>query len=64
MADLSAATDLLVRHLKRDSHPGRGSTADPGRSADAVLVVLWGRGETWTVLTACRDMFRFDRAHT
>ena len=63
MADLSAATDVLVRHLKRDRIPAvvrRPIRALGGES----LVVLWGRGETRTVLTACRDMFRFDRAHT
>ena len=62
MADLSAATDLLVRHLERDRIPGvvrRPILALGGES----LVVLWGRGETRTVLAACRDMFRFDRAH-
>ena len=63
MADLSAATDLLVRHLKRDRIPAVVRRPIPALGGES-LVVLWGRGETRTVLTACRDMFRFDRAHT
>ena len=63
MADLSAATDLLVRHLKRDRIPAVVRRPIPALGGES-LVALWGRGETRTVLTACRDMFRFDRAHT
>ena len=63
MADLCAATDLLVRHLKRDRIPAVVRRPIPALGGES-LVVLWGRGETRTVLTACRDMFRFDRAHT
>jgi len=62
MADLSAATDLLVRHLERDRIRAVVRRPIPALGGES-LVVLWGRGETRTVLAACRDMFRFDRAH-
>ena len=62
MADLAAATDLLVRHLKRDRIPAVVRRPSPALDGES-LVALWGRGETRTVLAACRDMFRFDRAH-
>ena len=62
MADLSAATDLLVRHFERDRIPAVVRRPIPALG-DESLVALWERGETRTVLAACRDMFRFDRAH-
>ena len=62
MADLFAATDLLVRHLERDRIPAVVRRPIPTLGGES-LMVLWGRGETRTVLAACRDMFRFDRAH-
>ena len=62
MADLFAATDLLVRHLKRDRIPAVVRRPIPARDGES-LVALWGRGETRAVLAVCRDMFRFDRAH-
>ncbi len=61
VADLSAATDLLVRHLERDRIPAVVRRPIPALGGES-LVALWGRGETRTVLAACRDMFRFDRA--
>ena len=62
MADLSAATDLLLRHLERDRIPAVVRRPIPALGGES-LVALWGRRETRTVLAACRDMFRFDRAH-
>ena len=62
MADLSAATDLLLRHLKHDRIPAVVRRPIPALGGES-LVALWGRGETRTVLATCRDMFRFDRAH-
>jgi hypothetical protein len=62
VADLSAATDLLVRHLKRDRIPAvvrRGSAQLDGRS----LLDLVRQGRTREVLLACRAMFRFGDAH-
>ena len=62
MADLAAASDLLVGHLERDRIPAAVRRPIPALGGES-LVALWGRGETRTVLVACRDMFRFDRAH-
>ena len=63
IADLAAATDLLVRYLKRDRIPAvvrRPITALQDRS----LLGLLERGRSTEVLQACRDMFSFDQAHT
>lgn len=61
LADLSAATDLLVRYLKRDRIPAvvrRHAAALGGRS----LVDLVAAGQTRDVLAACREMFAFEHA--
>ena len=62
VADLAAATDLLVRHLKRDRIPAVVRRPIPARDGVS-LVDLLGQGDTGAVLAACRDMFRFDRVH-
>ena len=62
MADLADASDLLVRRLERDRIPAVVRRPIPALGGES-LVALWGRRETRTVLAACRDMFRFDRAH-
>ncbi len=62
VADLAAATDLLVHYLKRDRIPAvvrRPVSVLGGIS----LMGLLARGDTQTLLAACRDMFRFERAH-
>jgi len=61
IGDLAAATDLLVRHLKRDRIPAvvrRSAPALGGRS----LVDLLAVSRTGEVLEACRSMFDFGRA--
>ena len=61
IADLAAATDLLVRHVKRDRIPAvvrRSAPALEGLS----LVELSAASRTRDVLEACRSMFDFDRA--
>ena len=61
IADLAAATDLLVRHVKRDRIPAvvrRSAPALDGLS----LVELSASSRTRDVLEACRSMFDFDRA--
>lgn len=61
IADLAAATDLLVHYLKRDRIPAvvrRPVTELENRS----LLDLLAAGETRTLLYACRDMFRFEQA--
>lgn len=58
IADLAAATDLLVRHLKRDRIAAvvrRPAEALDGRT----LLDLATAGETAAVLSSCRDMFAF-----
>ena len=61
VADLAAATDLLVRYLKRDRIPAVVRRPIPALGGVS-LVELLGRGDTGAVLAACRDMFRFDQA--
>ncbi len=61
IAELAAATDLLVRYLKRDRIPAvvrRPIAALDGKS----LFDLLEDGDTAVLLEASRDMFRFDRA--
>ena len=62
LADLVAATDLLVRYLKRDRIPAvvrRPMVALAGNS----LVDLWAQGDTQSALAACRRMFQFEQTH-
>ena len=61
IADLAAATDLLVRHVKRERIPAvvrRSAAALDGQS----LVELLAASRTRDVLEACRSMFDFERA--
>lgn len=62
LADLSAATDLLVRHLKRDRIPvvvRRRAARLDGRS----MLDFVEEGRYRDLLLACREMFRFGDAH-
>ena len=62
ISDLAAATDLLVRYLKRDRIPA--VVRRPIRVLDgASLVDLLARGGTHGLLSACRAMFRFEQTH-
>jgi predicted transcriptional regulator len=61
VANLAAATDLLVRYLQRERIPAvvrRVAPALGGRS----LLDLLGAGKSREVLEACRGMFAFDQA--
>ncbi len=63
VADLAAATDLLVHYLKRDRIPAvvrRPIAKRHNRS----LVDLLGKGRTEAILETCRDMFAFDAAQS
>ena len=63
ISDLAAATDLLVRYLKRDRIPAvvrRPILALEGAS----LTDLLGRGDTQALLSACQAMFQFELAHS
>ena len=59
ISDLAAATDLLVRYLKRDRIPAVVRRPIPALD-EASLVDLLARGDTRMLLTTCRDMFRFE----
>ena len=62
VADLAAATDLLVRHLERERIPAvvRRRAARLGGQS---LLELVGSGQSREVLAACRAMFAFGEAH-
>ena len=61
IADLAAATDLLVRYLKRDRIPA--VVRRPiGARGDAALLDLLAQGGGAAVLQACREMFDFEQA--
>ena len=61
IADLAAATDLLVRYLKRDRIPAVVRRAIPARQGVS-LVDLIRDGQTREVLRTCQEMFDFDTA--
>ena len=62
ISDLAAATDLLVRYLKRDRIPA--VVRRPIQALGEVsLMDLLARGETRALLAACRGMFRFEQTH-
>ena len=61
IADLAAATDLLVHYLQRDRIPAvvrRPIAALENRS----LIELLAENQTSVILKACRSMFDFDQA--
>ena len=63
ISNLAAATDLLLRYLKRARIPAvvrRPIRALGGTS----LTDLLGRGDTQTLLSACQAMFRLELAHS
>ena len=62
VSDLAAATDLLVRHLKRERIPAVVRRRS-GRLGGASLLELVAGGRTREVLDACRAMFRFGDVH-
>jgi hypothetical protein len=63
VADVAAATDLLVRYLRRDRIPAvvrRRADALHGRS----LLDMLAAGDTAQLLASARAMFDFAEAHT
>lgn len=62
IADLSAATDLLVRYIKRDRIPAVVRRPIPALK-DRSLLDLLEQGHSSELLQVCRDMFSFDQAH-
>lgn len=63
IADLAAATDLLVRYLKRDRIAAVVRRPIPARSNHSLLNLLES-GESGRLLEVCREMFSFDQAHS
>jgi predicted transcriptional regulator len=63
VADLAAATDLLVHYLKRDRVPAvvRRPVA---RLSNRSFLDLLADGQTRAILTTCREMFAFERAQS
>ena len=59
-ADLAAASDLLVRYIKRERIPAVVRRAIPALGGVSLLDLL-ERGRTDELLKACRDMFDFER---
>lgn len=62
LADLAAATDLLVRHLQRERIPAVVRRAAPALGGRSLLDLL-ERQQGRAVLEACRAMFDFTEAH-
>lgn len=63
VADLAAATDLLVHYLKRDRIPA--VVRRPAeRLGDRSLLDLLADGQTGAILTACREMFAFEHTQS
>lgn len=63
IADLAAATDVLLHHLKRDRIAGVVRRAAPALDGKSLLDML-GAGQSAEVLLACRAMFDFGQAHS
>jgi hypothetical protein len=62
VADLAAATDLLVHYVKRDRIPAVVRRPIPTLGGISLMSLL-EQGNTQSLLTACRKMFQFERAH-
>ena len=63
LADLAAATDLLLHYLKPDRIPAVVRRPVPALGGLS-LTDLLTRGDTAALLDACRDMFAFERVST
>ena len=62
LAELSAATDLLVHHIRRDRIPAVVRRTAQNLADRTLLDVLVDDGAT-AVLTACQSMFAFENAN-
>jgi hypothetical protein len=62
VADLAAATDILVRYLKRDRIPAVVRRPAPALSGRSLLEIV-ADGDTHGVLVACRAMFDIAAVH-
>ena len=62
VSDLAAATDLLVRYLKRDRIPAVVRRPIAARNGVSLLNLL-ASDRSDEVLSSCREMFEFDRSY-
>ena len=62
VADLAAATDVLVHYLKRDRIRAVVRRPLPERQ-NTSLVQMLAQGDSGELLATCRNMFDFARAH-
>lgn len=60
LADLAAATDLLMHYLKRDRIPAVVRRPVPALGGLSLMDLL-ARGDTARLQETCRDMFAFER---
>lgn len=58
VADLAAATDVLIHYLKQDRIPAVVRRPIPEKANNSLLDLL-GKGKTKEILETCRDMFDF-----
>ena len=63
IADLAAATDLLVHYLKRD-RIAAVVRRPVGRMSNRSLLDLLAHGQTPLILATCREMFAFERSQS
>lgn len=66
IADLAAATDLLVRYLQRDRIAAvvrRSVPAFSGELSGASMLDLIAKRQTRPLLEMCRNMFSFEKAN-
>ncbi len=61
IADVSAATDILVRYIKRDRIPAVVRRPVPS-AAGVTLLSMLGEDRSREILTVCREMFDFARS--
>lgn len=62
IADLAAATDLLVRYLQRDRIPAVVRRATPALGGESLLDLV-ASSRSRDVLDVCRAMFDFSNTH-
>lgn len=62
VADLAAATDLLVHYLQRDRIPAVVRRPIPARQGASLLDLL-AQGDSGELVDACRSMFDFARVY-
>lgn len=62
IADLAAATDVLIDYFKSDRIPAVVRRPSPALRGVSLMGLL-AHGDTRALLAACRAMIRFEHAH-